>query len=450
MIDDAIARYREERLPRYTSYPTAPQFSREIGPADYAHWLEALKPDAIGSLYLHVPFCRSMCWYCGCHTTITRHDKPVADYARVLEQEIGLVADRMSHRLAVRHIHFGGGTPTILKPEDFARLVDTVRARFDVAGDAEIAIEIDPRTLTREMTRTLGASGVTRASLGVQTFDLRVQQAIHRFQSAAQTARAAEGLREAGVKAINFDLIYGLPHQTVASCLDTVRDCIEMRPDRLAVFGYAHIPSFKKHQGVVNVEDLPNGPARHDQAEAIGAALEAAGYCRIGLDHYALPHDEMVLAQTAGRLRRNFQGYTTDTADALIGLGASSIGRLPDGYVQNDVGLLTYAERIQRGELATIKGYRLTAEDRLRADLIERIMCDFGVDVGEVCGRHDASSRDLLAASPRLPTLEADGLVRRDGDSLTIAPDARHLVRSVAAAFDAHLGKAGPVHSRAI
>lgn len=449
MREDLRALYGEERLPRYTSYPPSPHFTAEIGAERYASWLADTPPGATASLYLHVPFCRSMCWYCGCHTSITRHDAPIAEYVDVLEREIDLVAARFQHVSLVRHVHFGGGTPTVMAPQAFIRLVAALRARFPIDPDAELAVEIDPRTLVPAMTEALGHAGVTRASLGVQSFDPVVQEAIRRRQGFDVTAAAVVGLRTAGVRGINLDLIYGLPHQTVASCVDTVLQCLELRPDRFAVFGYAHVPTFKKHQRHIDEATLPDGRVRLDQAEAIAETLVAAGYRRIGLDHYALPDDPLEIAQAEGRLRRNFQGYTTDPSDTLIGLGASAIGRLPQGFVQNAPGLRAHAERIGRGELATVKGYALTSEDRLRADLIERVMCDFAVDVGQVCRAHGRDPEAFLATLARLPAFVADGLVRRHGDLLVIPAEAKTFVRTVATAFDAHLGTSAAVHSRA-
>ena len=450
MKDDLRARYGEERLPRYTSYPTAPQFSDAIGHEAYGSWLASLPAGTSASLYLHVPFCRSMCWYCGCHTTITQRNAPIVDYLEVLRREIGLAADRLSSPLPVCHVHFGGGTPTIMQPDEFMELVGLLRQRFSLDAGTEIAVEIDPRTLTRAMTAALGEAGVTRASLGVQSFDPVVQRAINRFQSFEQTARATEGLRAAGVRGVNFDLIYGLPHQTVESCIETVHKSIELRPERFSVFGYAHVPTFKRHQRKIDEVVLPDGAARYEQAEAIAEALVEAGYRRIGLDHYALPEDSMVRAQVDGVLHRNFQGYTTDPSDVLIGFGASAIGRLPQGYAQNEIVPGRYAERISRGELATAKGYALTADDRLRADLIERVMCDFKVDVAEVCGRHGTAPGSILQAIPRLQMLEKDGIITLEGNVLSVNDDTRFLVRSVASAFDAYLGRSGRTHSRAV
>ncbi|MBM6581576.1 oxygen-independent coproporphyrinogen III oxidase [Microvirga sp. BT689] len=450
MRDDLRARYGEERLPRYTSYPTAPQFSDAVGQEAYGQWLTSLPADAAASLYLHVPFCRSMCWYCGCHTTITRRDAPITDYLAVLRREIELVAERLASPLAVRHVHFGGGTPTIMEPYELLGLVVLMRQRFILDDTAEVAVEIDPRTLTPAMIAALREAGVNRASLGVQSFDPAVQRAINRVQSLEQTARAVEGLRAAGVRGINFDLIYGLPHQTVDSCIDTVRQGIELRPERFSVFGYAHVPSFKKHQRRIDEATLPDGEARYAQAEAMAEALMSVGYCRIGLDHYALPDDSMVKAQVEGALHRNFQGYTTDPSDILIGFGASAIGQLSQGYAQNEVVLGRYAERIQRGELATAKGYALTDDDRLRADLIERVMCDFRVDVGEICRRHETAPEIILQAIPKLRMLQDDGIVHLEGDVLSVNDNARFLVRSVASAFDAYLGFSGRTHSRVV
>ncbi len=450
MRPDLAARYCDERLPRYTSYPTAAQFSDGVTTADCEAWLAAVPDGATGSLYLHVPFCRAMCWYCGCHTTITRRDGPVADYLAVLQREIRLVAQRLPRPLPMRHVHFGGGTPTIMEPAGFLGLVATLRDAFPFAPDVEVAVEIDPRTLSDAITAVLGEAGVTRASLGIQSFDPVVQQAVNRIQSFAQTAEAVEGLRAAGVRGVNLDLIYGLPHQTTQSCVETARRCLALAPDRFSVFGYAHVPAFKKHQRRIDEATLPDGSARQEQAEAIAGVLTDAGYCRIGLDHYALPGDAMARAQRAGRLRRNFQGYSVDPADVLIGLGASAIGRLPQGYVQNEVALGRYAARIGRGELATAKGYALTADDRVRADVIERLMCDFRVDLASVCRAHDAEPRALLRSSPRLQALADDGVVRLDGSVVSVPDEARLLVRSAASAFDNWLGRSPRTHSRAV
>jgi oxygen-independent coproporphyrinogen-3 oxidase len=438
MSIDLVAKYGDARLPRYTSYPTAPKFSGDVGPSDYADWIKRIGT-ATSSLYLHIPFCRSMCWYCGCHTTITERDQPILDYLDVLRREIELVSRTASSPVDVREVHFGGGTPTIIKPEEFIALMQLIGGCFDVATQCNVSVEIDPRTLTAEMADALGQSGVTRASLGVQSFDPKVQKAINRIQSAETTELAVQRLRRNGIDRVNFDLIYGLPHQTVESCIDTVLTSLTMRPDRLSVFGYAHIPSFKKHQRLIDENVLPGAEARNEQAEAIAHTLEAAGYVRIGLDHFALPDDELARAAETGGLRRNFQGYTTDPCENLLGFGASAIGRLHSGYAQNEVPPGLYAKRVAEGSLATTKGYCLTAEDRLRGQVIERLMCDFVADVSAISESHGFSPDFLLAGNEALRTMAADGVVSIDDGVVRFACKDRFLIRAVASSFDAYL-----------
>ncbi|THD71863.1 MAG: oxygen-independent coproporphyrinogen III oxidase [Bradyrhizobium sp.] len=444
------ASYGQERLPRYTSYPTAPNFSSNVGEDIYRNWLGAISQHRTASLYLHVPFCRSMCWYCGCHTSVARRNEPIAVYAAALRCEIDLVAKAIPHRAKVAHIHFGGGTPTIMTPELFADLVGSLRCSFFVLPGAEIAVEIDPRTLTPPMIEAMGYGGVNRASLGVQSFDPVVQRAINRIQRFEQTAAVTDGLRKAGINAINFDLIYGLPHQTIESCVQTVMQCVALRPDRLSVFGYAHVPSFKKHQRKISESALPGSLERYRQSEAIADGLQSAGYVPIGLDHFALPDDPLVVAQRNGLLHRNFQGYTDDRGDLLLGFGASAIGRLPQGYVQNMVPTRDYSERIASGRLATAKGYALTNDDQFRAEIIERIMCDFAVDLDEVCRRHGRGRETLSPELARLSSLVSDGVVAMKNGKLKVENDSRFLVRTVASTFDAHIGRSAAIHSRAV
>lgn len=450
MRSDWARSYGQDRLPRYTSYPTAPHFSASITETQYGKWLRALPAGQPASLYIHVPFCRAMCWYCGCHTSLTRRDEPVAIYTAALHREAEIVAETIGHRLPLSHIAFGGGTPTIMSAASFVDLMNALRVSYAVLPDAEIAVEIDPRTLTADMTGALGQCGVNRVSLGVQSFDPAVQRAINRVQSFEQTAAAVQSLRNAGVGKVNFDLLYGLPLQTVASCLDTVAKCIEMRPDRMSVFGYAHIPSFKKHQRKIAEDILPDAAERHLQSEAIAEALINAGYVRVGLDHFALPEDNLAIAQQAGRLHRNFQGYTDDNATTLIGLGASAIGRTPQGFVQNAVPTRDYLARIAEGRLATVKGYLLTDDDRFRADLIERIMCDMAVDLPEVSRQHGRDPSSAIVNRARIDSLVADGAVMILDDRLSVSSGAEFLVRSIASAFDAHLARSTAVHSRAV
>jgi len=444
-----VEKYGDARLPRYTSYPTAPNFTGEFDPALHGTWLSEIPAGRPTSLYLHVPFCRAMCWYCGCHTTITRQKKPIDTYVAAMHREIELLAGERGRSFSVSEIHFGGGTPTILEPEQFVGLLYAMQDRLGFAGKPNIAVEIDPRTLTADMAAVLGASGVTRASLGVQSFDPVVQKAINRIQSAEMTMDTVSNLRRAGVGGINFDLIYGLPEQTVESCLETIAMTIAMRPDRISVFGYAHVPGFKKHQRMIDEDALPDAQERYRQAEAMAEALVAAGYQAIGLDHFALPDDEMAVAQAEGKLHRNFQGYTTDACETLIGIGASSIGKFHDGYAQNEVPVGLYEAKVGNGELPVVKLCATTAEDRFRGEIIERLMCDFSADVYGIAARHGFPEVVLLKDNARLRQLEEDGLVDvRDG-VVRVSEKHRFIVRAVASCFDAYLSADGRRFSKA-
>lgn len=437
MIDpDTFARYAALPVPRYTSYPTAPNF--RPAPDDSAHekWLRELPPSEPVSLYLHVPFCRQMCWYCGCHTTVTHRGEPVRRYVEHLEREIRLVASKLGHRPQVAHLHWGGGTPTLLTPGSIRTLDRRLRRSFDIASDAEIGLEVDPRTMSSEVAAAFVASGVNRVSIGVQTFDPLVQAAINRIQPLEQTIATVTQFGELGVQGINFDLIYGLPHQTVQSCIDTVGRAIALRPSRLSVFGYAHVPSFKPHQRNLDEAVLPSQTERVDQANAIGQALVAAGYQRIGLDHFALCDDSLAVAARNGKLHRNFQGYTTDGCSTLLGFGASAISRLPGGFVQNAIRIRDWQRGLAVGRLPTARLCPVSREDERRAAIIEQLMCNYHADVGS-----------LMPMS--VAELERDGLLRRNGSLIEVPDEARPLVRVVAAAFDEYLD-AGTTYSRAL
>lgn len=448
MTPETFARYANRNLPRYTSYPTAPHFSPAVDPRVYDDWLRGVEPGTDLSLYLHVPFCRAMCWYCGCHTSVTARTDPIVAYLRALELEIGKVAATLPESCLVRHVHFGGGTPTLMAPVEFIRLMDALRRHFRIARDAEIAVEVDPRSFSRETAAALAEAGVVRASLGVQTFDAAVQRAINRVQDFATVEAAVTRLRDAGIGAISFDLIYGLPHQTARSCRQTAVQALSLAPDRLAVFGYAHVPAFKPHQRKIDAAALPGAAERSAQARAIDQEMVGAGYSRIGLDHYARPGDSLAVAARTGALHRNFQGYTTDDCPVLIGLGASAIGKFPQGFAQNVAGIGDYRRRVEGGLLATARGYRLRADDCLRAVLIERLMCDQKVDVAAICARFGADPCALVDAL-EFDELETDGLIVRDGAAIAMTEAGRPLVRAVAASFDAYLGRGPALHSRA-
>ncbi|NOJ44836.1 oxygen-independent coproporphyrinogen III oxidase [Bradyrhizobium archetypum] len=436
-----LKKYCDARLPWYTIYPTVPEFSADVGAQDCEKWLRRLPPDDSVSLYLHIPFCRSICWYCGFPTAVSRRGAPILNYLSVLREEIRLVAEQAPQALPVSDVHFGGGTPTVIAPAEFLALMELLRRRFAFRKTAAIAVEIDPRTFTVEMAEALGAAGVNRASLGVQSFDPIVQKAINRVQSKAQTAAAVENLRRHGISRINFDLIFGLPNQTVQSCVESTTMAIAMRPNRLAVFGYAHVPSYMKRQRLIDEAALPDSAARAEQAAAVADTLVDAGYHQIGLDHFALPDDELALAQKAGRLRRNSLGYSADTCKTLIGFGTSAIGRLGDGYVQNDVATGSYSRHIRAGRLATSKGYRLTDEDRVRAAIIERLMCDLEADVPAICAAHGFYANPFLDSAERLAMLAEDGIVDIEKGFVRVRQEHRFVIRAVAAAFDAYLNR---------
>jgi len=445
-----LLQFSDRRIPRYTSYPTAVQFVAEVERSTYAEWLAALPADVSVSIYLHVPFCTELCLYCGCHTTVVRKYSPVAAYVDLLEREIALVGRHLGDRRPVAHVHWGGGTPSMLLPGDFARLTEALRQTFSIAGDCEIAIEIDPRTLTHEIVCALKDGGVTRASLGVQDFDLRVQQAVGRVQSFEQTARAADWLRNAGIANINLDLMYGLPYQTVDTVAATARYCLALAADRVALFGYAHVPWMKRHQKLLPEEALPGALERFAQSQAASAVLKQAGFRPIGLDHFARPDDLLARRQREKRLHRNFQGYTTDEAAALIGFGTSAIGMLPQGYVQNASSTAAYRDAIQGGYLATVRGRALTEEDRLRRDIIEQLMCNLEVDLAGMVAARNRSLNDFATELFEIDALAERGLVHRADGTISVTEDARPLVRTICAVFDAYLSNQETRYSRAV
>ncbi|KAA3448039.1 oxygen-independent coproporphyrinogen III oxidase [Mesorhizobium sp. SARCC-RB16n] len=441
MQNSILTKYGDAGPPWYTIYPAVPQFSAAVGAEAYEEWLRGLPADEPVSLYLHIPFCRSMCWYCGFPTTITCRDAPLLDYLAVLREEVRLVAQQAPQGLPVSDVHFGGGTPTLIGPAEFLALMELLRHHFAFRKPVMIAVEIDPRTFTAEMAEAIAAAGVTRASLGVQSFDPIVQKAINRLQSETQTSAAIENLRRHGVNRINFDLVYGLPKQTLESCIQTAAAAVAMRPDRLAVFGYAHIPSFRKNQRLIDEASLPDIAARAEQAAAMAETLVVAGYRQIGLDHFALPDDQLTLVHEAGHLRRNSLGYSADTRKIEIGLGSSAIGRLDDGYVQNEIEISTYSRHIRAGRLATSNGCRLTDEDRVRAAIIERLMCDLEVDVLAICAAHGFDPIPLLNSAGSLAMLANDGIVDIESGRIRVRQECRFLIRAVAAAFDAYVDR---------
>lgn len=445
-----LSRYTATNVPRYTSYPTAPHFTKAIDDVRYGDWLRQCTPDTPVSLYLHVPYCRSICAYCGCFTKASRQDTPVLAYGRHLAKEIELVSDRLSSRLPVKHMHWGGGTPSLMPAEGMEAILRALEAGFDLNPIEEHAIELDPRTVTLPLAKALKSYGVTRVSLGVQDLNAKVQQAIGRVQPLEVVQRAMDALRDADLNSINADVMYGLPHQSLEDVVRTVTACAALKTDRIALFGYAHVPWMKKNQKLIDEAALPSAGARLEQARAAHRALKHLGYVSVGFDHFAKPEDSMALAAHSGTLRRNFQGYTTDTAPTMIGFGASSIGRLPQGYTQNVADIGAWSRAIEAGELAVTRGYEMTDEDRLRASIIEELLTSFRADLsveraGIIPGQQWIN-RQIIG----LDDLVRDGLCEVLGSIVTVPESARFLSRLVAARFDSFLENGQARHSAAV
>jgi oxygen-independent coproporphyrinogen-3 oxidase len=438
-----------EAVPRYTSYPTAPHFHAGVNAEAYRNWLAAIGEGEEISLYVHIPFCDRLCWFCACHTKQTRRYEPVAAYLNALHAEIATIGGLIGGRTRVRTVHFGGGSPTMLGPADMVALDRAMRRAFSYLPGVEISVEMDPNDMDDARFDALAAIGLTRASLGVQDFDPMVQRTINREQSFEQTKAVVDGVRVRGVGSVNLDLLYGLPHQTVESVAATARQALTLAPDRIALFGYAHVPWFKKHQTMIDEGALPGPEVRLAQAEIAAAIIADAGYTAVGLDHFARPDDSLALAARTGRLRRNFQGYTDDGCNTLIGLGPSSVSKLPDGYAQNITATGLYERLVSEGKLATVRGVALTEEDRARAWVIERLMCDFAfsrLELGNLFG--DIGRR--IAGEADRHVLQDEALLERHGDVFAVPDVNRALVRAVAARFDPYLANGQARHSAAV
>jgi oxygen-independent coproporphyrinogen III oxidase len=449
-IDMLIERYGG-RTPRYTSYPTAIQFTEQVDSNVYRTWLQGLKRDAGPvSLYLHIPFCDRMCWYCGCNTVVVNKRGPIEDYVSRLLKEIDLVADTLPERLVAGSVHFGGGTPNMLAPEEVGAVLAKLAERFDFLEGAEIAAEIDPRILTPEWVSAAAKGGMNRASLGVQDFDPSVQKAINRDQPFDIVAKAADLLHATGIHSLNLDLMYGLPRQTLAGLEQTIDKALALKPDRMSLFGYAHVPWMKSHQKLILEHELPDSRLRYQMQRRAADLLEERGWHRLGLDHFAKPDDKLAAAASEGKMRRNFQGYTTDEATVMIGFGASSIGRLPQGYVQNEAVVPPWREKLENGELPAHRGVVMTPDDRFRADIIEKLMCDFTIDLAETCARHGRKLEELKDSFDALAEMEKDGVAEVRGSVVSATRDGRDFIRSICATFDAHLERDAGRHSKGI
>ncbi len=444
-FDPGLVRRYDVPGPRYTSYPTAVQFTEAFGAEDYRRAARASNEDPIPralSLYAHIPFCTSPCFYCGCTKVITRDRGAGARYLTRLAREVELQSQLFDRDRRVTQLHLGGGTPTFLSPDEMTELMQVLHSGFQLVDDEtrEYSIEVDPRTASDEMLATLAGLGFNRLSLGVQDFDPVVQAAVNRIQPRDDVLEVIGGARHHGFGSISVDLIYGLPRQTVESFGRTLDDIITVRPERIAAYSYAHLPQLFKPQTQIKLEDLCPPEVKLALLGLTIEKLTAAGYVYVGMDHFAVPEDELAVALGSGTLQRNFQGYSTRAGLDLIGLGMSAIGQVGDCYAQNRKTLDGWMQALDAGELPVWRGLRMTDEDRLRRELIQQLMCSGRIDYDEYAQRYELDFAGHFAAElQRLAPLAADGLVELRPDALVVTPLGRLLVRAVAMVFDAYL-----------
>lgn len=460
LIDrDLLERYNRPG-PRYTSYPTAPQFREQFGEAELREAIAASNGDPIPrrlSIYVHVPFCASPCFYCGCNRIITRDKARGEVYLTRLYREIAMVSELFDRDREAIQLHFGGGTPNFLSPAQLGECVETLQRQFRFSNDRErdISIELDPRFVVPAEIAELARIGFNRASLGVQDFDPAVQAAVNRIQSVEETRAVVDACRAGGFRSVNIDLIYGLPKQTVEGFSKTIDEVLAIRPDRLAVYSYAHLPELFRPQRQINEADLPTPDTKLSLLMLAIHRLTQAGYVYIGMDHFALPDDDLATAQARGGLHRNFMGYTTHADSDLIGVGVSAISHIGDTFSQNPRDLPSWEIALDEGRLPVFRGLHLSEDDQLRADLIQALMCQGEIPVHALERRYGIDFDDYFRTClERLGPLEADGLVRVDGDRIYATSQGRLLLRNIAMCFDAYLDKpadvARPRFSRAI
>lgn len=438
----------DAKVPRYTSYPPANHFRDGLGHRWQADWLKAVPAASDVSIYIHIPFCKRLCWFCACRTQGTKSLRPVVAYADSLLKELESVRRMLKPSIRMSRLHLGGGTPTILPAETMNLLLSGVFAAFPTTDDFEFSVEIDPNEASDDVLQALFDHGMTRASIGVQDFSSTVQKAIGRSQSPELTRAVIDTLREAGVGGLNLDVLYGLPHQTQESFAETLRTVAAFEPDRLAIYGYAHVPWMSKRQVMIQKHDLPEAMARYALSETARTILTRRGYEAIGIDHFALPSDEMTKFARAGTLRRNFQGYTDDQSPTLVGLGASAISMFSHGYSQNAVATSAYQSRVEGDGMAGHRGYRLSRKDRLVAAMIEGLMCRFAIQERDLRERFpdltDTIRATVVSLMARFPDVF---FICRGG--LEMHEDARPLVRIVASHVD-RFACAKVAHSAAI
>lgn len=426
----------ERMVPRYTSYPTAPHFQSTPPAGWYEEQLDRIPAGSPLSLYVHVPFCPRLCWFCGCHTRVVNRYGPVEEYLSLVEREFSMLWPYLRDKnLNVSHLHFGGGSPTILKSADFLTFIQMLRNHFDFSTTAETAIEIDPRNINKDKVRAYGHGHVNRASFGIQDFDQRVMEAVNRPQTYELDRDVISMCREQGIDHINIDMMYGLPHQDTGTMRDAAEKALSLDPDRIALFGYAHVPWLKKHMRLLPEDKLPSPEARIDLFEEAAAIFEDAGYIPIGIDHFAKPTDNLTQALQNNSLNRSFQGYTDDNAPYLLALGASAISRLDSVYVQNEAHLPPYRERLQGGHIPVCRFYESTPDDRLRGNIIKAMMCHLAVNPFAEARKLNMSDHDFDGCYEGLHALAHDGLVKISGDG-TVHALMRQSARLAAACFD--------------
>lgn len=446
---DILAKYGGA-VPRYTSYPTAPHFSEGVGVSMLEHSLAMLTADDHVSVYIHIPYCDRLCWFCGCHTRHTLQYGPVEAYVSSLLREIELVGQKLQEKQTIAHLHLGGGSPSMVRAADFARISNALRQRFEFDRNSEISVEIDPSDVTYDTLDGLKLLGLTRASIGVQDFDPQVQAAINRPQTYEQTRDVVAALRQIGAASLNIDALYGLPQQDADRLSRTIDKVVSLSPDRVALFGYAHIPWIKKHQRLINEADLPGTTERYSQARQASSQLSDAGYQAIGIDHFAVPGDGLARASREGNLRRNFQGYTTDNCEVLIGFGASSIGKTEAGYIQNIVATGQYSACVNSGKLPAIRGLIMSKDDKMRAHIIERLMCDYRFDYEDLQTCFGSSAALYVEEAQKLAAADVDGLCGADENGFHVNPGAESFTRIVASRFDTYLENSQFRYSKAV
>ena len=438
----------DSRVPRYTSYPPATQFKTGVTAKVVTGWLDSIPEGAAVSLYLHVPFCRRLCWFCACRTQGTKTLDPVIAYVDTVLAELELLRRHLPPGVRLSRLHWGGGTPTLLPPDQMRRVADAIFDVVPMAEGGEFSVEIDPSEIDAPRMAALAASGMNRASIGVQDFDPKIQEAIGRLQSFELTGQAVDLIRSHDIASLNADILYGLPHQDRNRISETVQKLLALSPDRVALYGYAHVPWMSKRQVMIPEKALPGNEDRLTLFNTARDLFVADGYAEIGIDHFARPGDGLAVAARTGQLRRNFQGYTDDRAEVLLGLGASSISRFPQGYAQNAPATGAYTGHVREGHLPYTKGHAFTPEDHWRGRMIEQLMCEFRVDASEMQDKYGLTPAQLQQVFD--PVIGQFGNMVEVGPwGLRIAPEGRPLARMIANMLDAYMA-APTSHSSAV